>query len=64
MLQNASQISKMAWLIKLNYIIKHLKAASSLGHSQILSRSHGENFGEGLGLLLCHGLEMVDLNLL
>jgi len=35
--------------------------ASSSGHSQILSRSRGERLGEGLGTLLCHGLEeMVD----
>ena len=34
--------------------------ASSPGHSQILSRSHGEKSGEGLGSKLCHGLEMVD----
>ena len=31
------------------------------GHPQILSRSCGEKSGEGLGSLLCHGLEMVDM---
>ena len=35
--------------------------ASSPGHSQILSRSHGEKLGEGLGTLLRRGPEMVDL---
>ena len=35
--------------------------ASYPGHSQILSRSRGEKLGEGLGSLLCHGSEMVDL---
>ena len=34
--------------------------ASSPGHSQILSRRHGEKLGEGLGSLLHHRLEMVD----
>ena len=34
--------------------------ASFSGHSQILSRSCGENSGEGLGSLLRHGPEMVD----
>ena len=34
--------------------------ASSPGHSQILSRSHGEKSGEGLGSKLRHGQEMVD----
>jgi len=38
-----------------------LSLASSPGHSQILSRSHGEKSGEGLVLLLHHGPEMVDL---
>ena len=33
---------------------------SSPGHSQILSRSHGEKSGEGLGSKLSHGPEMVD----
>ena len=31
-----------------------------LGHSQILSCSHGETSGEGLGSLPCHEPEMVD----
>ena len=35
--------------------------ASFLGHSQILSRSHGEKSGEDLVPLLRHELEMVDL---
>ena len=35
--------------------------ASSPGHSQILSHSCGEKSGEGLGLKLSHGPEMVDL---
>ena len=35
--------------------------ASSPGPSKILSCSHGEKSGEGLGSLLRHGLEMVDL---
>ena len=30
------------------------------GHSQILSSSHGEKLGEGLGSLLCDRPEMVD----
>ena len=30
------------------------------GHSQILSRSCGENSGEGMGAILHHGPEMVD----
>ena len=34
--------------------------ASSPGHSRILSRSHGEKLGEGLGSKLHHELEMVD----
>ena len=34
--------------------------ASSSGHSQILSCSHGEKSGEGLGSLLHHRLEVVD----
>ena len=34
--------------------------ASSPGHSQILSRSHGEKSGEGLGAKLRHRPEMVD----
>ena len=34
--------------------------ASSPGHSQILSHSHGEKSGEGLVPLLRHGTEMVD----
>ena len=34
--------------------------ASSPGPSQILSRSHGEKSGEGLGSKLRHGPEMVD----
>ena len=34
--------------------------ASSPGPSQSLSRSHGEKSGEGLGVKLCHGPEMVD----
>ena len=34
--------------------------ASSPGPSQILSLSHGEKSGEGLGAKLCHGPEMVD----
>jgi len=34
--------------------------ASSPGHSQILSRSHGEKLGEGLGSKVRHGPEMVD----
>ena len=34
--------------------------ALSPGPSQILSRSHGEKSGEGLGSKLHHGLEMVD----
>ena len=34
--------------------------ASSSGHSQILSRSHGEKSGEGLGSKLRHRPEMVD----
>ena len=29
--------------------LRHTRLASSPGHSQILSRSHGENSGEGLG---------------
>ena len=36
------------------------KLASSLGHSQILSRSCGEKSGEGLVPLLPHEPEMVD----
>ena len=36
------------------------KVASSPGHSQILSRSHGEKSGEGLVPILRHGPEMVD----
>ena len=36
------------------------KIASSPGHSQILSRSHGEKLGEVLGSKLRHRLEMVD----
>ena len=35
--------------------------ASFPGHSQILSHSHGEKSREGLGSLLRHGSEMVDL---
>ena len=34
--------------------------ALSPGHSQILSHSCGEKLGEGLGVKLRHGLEMVD----
>ena len=34
--------------------------ALSPGHSQTLSHSRGEKLGEGLGLLLHHGPEMVD----
>ena len=34
--------------------------ASSPGPSQILSRSHGEKSGEGLGAKLRHRPEMVD----
>ena len=34
--------------------------ASSPGHSQVLSCSHGEKLGDGLGSLLRHGPEMVD----
>ena len=34
--------------------------ASSPGPTQILSRSHGEKLGEGLGAKLRHGPEMVD----
>lgn len=34
--------------------------ASSPGPSQILSRSHGDKWGEGLGLKLRRGPEMVD----
>ena len=37
------------------------KVALFPGHSQILSRSHVEKSGEGLGTFLCHGPEMVDL---
>ena len=36
------------------------KVASSPGHCQVLSHSRGEKSGEGLGLLLRHGQEMVD----
>ena len=34
--------------------------ASSLSHSQILSRSYGGKSGEGLGSLIRHEPEMVD----
>ena len=37
------------------------KSSLSPGHSQILSRSHVEKSGEGLGTFLRHGPEMVDL---
>jgi len=37
-----------------------IQLASSPGHSQILSHSHGEKSGESLGSKLRHGLEMVD----
>ena len=40
--------------------IKWYYIALSPGHSQILSRSHGEKSGEGLGSKLRHGPEMVD----
>ena len=39
---------------------RRLHLASSPGHSQILSRSHGEKSGEGLVPTLRHGPEMVD----
>ena len=43
------------------YTIVHVeRIASSPGHSQILSCSHGEKSEEGLGSKLRHGLEMVD----
>jgi len=35
--------------------------ASFPGHPQILSHSHGEKSGEGLGSLLHHGPEIVDM---
>ena len=41
-------------------ILYTILLASSPGHTQILSRSHGEKSGEGLGSKLCHGPEMVD----
>ena len=41
-------------------IVRCMDVASSPGHSQILSHSHGEKSGEGLGSLLRHGPEMVD----
>ena len=34
--------------------------ACSPGPSQILSHNRGEKSGEGLGLKLCHGQEMVE----
>ena len=37
-----------------------INVASSPGHAQILSRSHGEKSGEGLGSLLCHKPKMAD----
>ena len=42
----------------LEYCMLHI--ALSTGHSQILSRSHGQKLGEGLVPILCHGPEMVD----
>ena len=47
-------------LAQSSYILCQLLVASSPGHSQILSRSHSEKSGEGLGSKLHHGLEMVD----
>ena len=38
-----------------------MQLASSPGPTQILSRSRGEKSGEGLGVKLRHGPEMVDL---
>ena len=50
---------------KINLLMPNLKRSIrtnltlSPGHSQILSRSHGEKSGVGLGTLLRLGLEMV-----
>ena len=41
-------------------LTRYSAVASSPGPSQILSRSHGEKSGEGLGSKLRHGPEMVD----
>ena len=47
--------------LQCNYLYYCVKrVASSPGHSQILSRSHGETSGEGLGSKLRHGPEIVD----
>ena len=49
----------------LEYIISvmenRMTLSSSPGHYQFLSHSRGEKLGEGLGSLLRHGPEMVDL---
>ena len=42
------------------HIYTCLELASSPGHAQILSHSHGERSGEGLGTLLYHRPEMAD----
>ena len=45
----------------LQILLCKLASSPGHGHSQILSRSHGEKSGEGLGSFLCHGPEMLDL---
>ena len=59
-----TKLALIIWLLQLcdcpSYANSRNVVASSPGHSQILSRSHGEKSGEGLVPILCHGPEIVD----